>query len=81
MQSLDAVTDSGHDDDDGDDDSDASLLLSDAELAGWRHRFEEPDAAELAGSAIPEPPASYASWWDWAAERWPTLPDLGIRTT
>ncbi len=35
-----------------------------------------PSAAELAGGRVPPPPSPHASWFAWASERWPTLPDL-----
>jgi predicted kinase len=39
--------------------------------------YEPPTADELAGAADPDPPSPWSSWTAWAANRWPTLPDLG----
>jgi len=44
-----------------------------ADLDGWRARFEAPDAAELAGAAVPGPPPGWPGWPEWAADRWPSL--------
>ncbi|MGK5685255.1 AAA family ATPase [Actinoplanes sp. URMC 104] len=44
-----------------------------ADLRRWRGQFEPPDAAELRGSVIPDPPAGRPGWHEWAAERWPSL--------
>lgn len=41
-------------------------------LHGWA-QFEEPDAAELAGRATPDPPPGWAGWREWAAARWPSF--------
>lgn len=50
------------------------FLMTDAELGQWRGQFQAPDAAELRGAAIPSVPPGYATWSDWASERWPSLP-------
>lgn len=47
--------------------------MAEAELDGWRAGFEVPDAAELAGTSVPAPPAGDASWFDWARRFWPSL--------
>ena len=47
--------------------------ITEAELDAWRAQFEVPDADELSGTALPDPPAGDASWFDWAARRWPSL--------
>ncbi|HET9650182.1 MAG TPA: ATP-binding protein [Microlunatus sp.] len=49
--------------------------ISEAELDQWRLEFEVPDAAELAGGDLPEPPAGWPSWPEWAADHWPTCLD------
>ena len=49
--------------------------MTEADLDQWRGQFEVPDAAELEGHDIPAPPAEWRSWPDWAADRWPSLPD------
>lgn len=51
--------------------------LSEQELAGARAFFQEPDAAELSGGEIDDPPAGWKSWTEWAAERWPSFGDDG----
>ena len=50
-----------------------TFAISAAELARWRAHFEPPDAAELSGSPVGEPPSPHVSWSAWAAERWPSL--------
>ncbi len=52
--------------------SDTTFYITDEVLADYRRRFEVPDAAELAGTALDAPPAGYASWRAWVAEWWPT---------
>jgi predicted kinase len=47
--------------------------MSDADIGSWREQFEVPDAAELGGDTIPGPPAGWAGWPEWAADRWPSL--------
>jgi predicted kinase len=49
--------------------------MTEADLDGWREQFQVPDATELAGSAIPGPPAGWPGWPQWAADRWPSLAD------
>ena len=48
--------------------------ITQGELDAWREQFEEPTAAELAGT-WPDPPSGCPSWWDWAAQRWPSFGD------
>ncbi len=47
--------------------------MSETDIDEWRTRFQEPDAAELAGGDIPDPPRGWAGWPEWAANRWPSL--------
>ncbi|MCX4234828.1 AAA family ATPase [Streptomyces ortus] len=47
--------------------------MSEADLTHWRALFEEPDAAELDGRGIGEPPPGWRGWCAWAADRWPSL--------
>jgi predicted kinase len=47
--------------------------MSEAEIDEWRTQFEAPDAAELRGDAIPDPPPGWPGWPEWAADRWPSL--------
>ena len=49
--------------------------MSDVELAQWRAQFQAPDEEELRGSRIPPVPPEHATWPEWAAQRWPSLPD------
>jgi predicted kinase len=48
--------------------------MSDAELEQWQVQFQAPDSDELRGAEIPAVPPGYASWSQWASERWPSLP-------
>jgi predicted kinase len=47
--------------------------MTEAELDAWRSRFDVPDADELSNASVPSPPPGDASWFDWAARRWPSL--------
>lgn len=38
--------------------------------------YQPPTDAELEGD-LPDPPAPFPTWTAWAADRWPSLPDLG----
>ncbi|HEX4019200.1 MAG TPA: ATP-binding protein [Frankiaceae bacterium] len=49
--------------------------MSDVELRQWRLQFQAPDDTELCGEQIPPVPPEYATWSQWASERWPSLPD------
>ena len=48
--------------------------MSDAELKRWHGQFQAPDQEELLGAQIPPVPPGYATWSQWASERWPSLP-------
>ncbi|GAA0239711.1 ATP-binding protein [Cryptosporangium japonicum] len=52
-----------------------TFAMTEADLDGWRPRFEVPDEAELAGRALPGPPVGWAGWREWAADHWPTCLD------
>jgi len=53
-----------------------TFAMTDADLAGWRPLFQEPDAAELAATDLDPPPAGHDSWLGWVARWWPTaLPE------
>lgn len=52
---------------------DQTFPMSEEDLAHWRTLFEEPDAAELAGHELDDPPPGCAGWLEWAAGRWPSL--------
>lgn len=49
--------------------------MSEADLDQWRRQFQVPDAAELEGGDIPDPPAGWAGWPEWAAHQWPSCTD------
>jgi len=49
--------------------------MPEADLDRWREQFQAPDAAELSGGDIPDPPPGWADWPQWAADRWPSLAD------
>jgi predicted kinase len=57
---------------------DQTFVMTEADVDRWRGQFDVPDAAELVGGEVAEPPAGWSSWSDWAAERWPSL-QLGER--
>jgi predicted kinase/streptomycin 6-kinase len=46
--------------------------MTEADLHKWRGQFEEPDADELYGETIPEPPPGWSDWRGWASNRWPS---------
>ena len=52
--------------------------MSDAELKQWHRQFQAPDQEELRGGHIPPVPSEYATWWQWAGERWPLDGDPGV---
>jgi predicted kinase len=47
--------------------------MSEADVDQWLEQFEAPDAAELGGGEIPEPPAGWPGWPEWAVHHWPSL--------
>jgi predicted kinase len=47
--------------------------MTEADLDTWRSQFDVPDADELSNASLPAPPPAEASWFDWAARRWPSL--------
>ena len=49
--------------------------MSEADVDQWRTQFQVPDAAELEGGEIPDPPAGWPGWPEWAAEQWPSCLD------
>ncbi|MET7732049.1 ATP-binding protein [Streptomyces sp. NPDC005402] len=49
--------------------------MSEADVERWREQFEEPDAAELAGGDVPNPPTGWPGWPEWAADHWPSCTD------
>ena len=49
--------------------------MSEADLDRWRQEFQVPDARELEGGEIPDPPVGWPGWPEWAAHRWPSSID------
>jgi predicted kinase len=47
--------------------------MSETDLDTWREQFQVPDAAELRGGDIPNPPPGWENWPQWAVDRWPSL--------
>jgi predicted kinase len=47
--------------------------MTEADVDAWREQFQVPDAAERDGSEIPNPPAGYPGWPEWASDHWPSL--------
>src|SRR5215475_6630389 len=41
--------------------------MSEADVDRWREQFQAPDAAELNDGELPDPPAGWTAWVDWAA--------------
>ncbi|WP_055588618.1 AAA family ATPase [Peterkaempfera griseoplana] len=52
---------------------DRTFPMSEADLVQWRTLFEEPDASELEGRRVGDPPPGWPGWREWAADRWPSL--------
>jgi predicted kinase len=52
----------------------STFPMSAADHDGYLAMFQPPTADELAHGPLPAPPAKFASWQQWAADRWPTLP-------
>jgi predicted kinase len=49
--------------------------MSEADVDQWRKQFQVPDAGELDGGEIPDPPAGWPGWPEWAADQWPSCID------
>jgi predicted kinase len=49
--------------------------MSEAELDGWRKKFQVPDADELCGGGMPGPPAGWPGWEQWIVDHWPSSTD------
>ena len=47
--------------------------MTETEIDMWREQFQVPDAAELDGGDIPDPPAGWPGWLEWASDHWPSL--------
>jgi len=48
-----------------------TFVMTEDDLERWRRIFQPPGEDEF-GAAIDPPPAGYAGWAEWAAERWPS---------
>lgn len=55
----------------------ATFAMSQSDHDRSEAAFTPPSAAEFAGAPFPDPPAGFDTWAAWAADRWPSLPDLG----
>ena len=49
--------------------------MTEQDLVGWRALFQEPDAAEIGGEQLGDPPTGWTDWRRWAADRWPSFGD------
>ena len=49
--------------------------MTEADVDRWSEQFEVPDNAELGGDEIPDPPAGWSGWPEWAAGQWPSCMD------
>ncbi len=52
-----------------------TYAMSTEEVLRWRQQFQEPAEEELRGGPPPPVPEGYTTWSQWAAVRWPSLPD------
>jgi hypothetical protein len=52
-----------------------TFAMNEADIDQWREQFQVPDAAELDGGEIPNPPAGWPGWPEWAADHWPSCTD------
>jgi predicted kinase len=53
-------------------DAATTFEMTKADLEGWRHIFQPPDAVELATAEIDPQPNGFDSWEAWTAQWWPT---------
>jgi predicted kinase/SAM-dependent methyltransferase len=49
--------------------------MSEQDMTGWRALFQEPDAAEIGGGQLGDPPTGWIGWAQWAADRWTSFGD------
>jgi len=52
-----------------------TFSMTEADVDQWRTQFQVPDAGELDGSEIPDPPAGWSGWTEWAEGQWPSCTD------
>ena len=52
-----------------------TFSMTEADVDQWRTQFQVPDAGELDGGEIPDPPAGWSGWPEWAAGQWPSCTD------
>jgi predicted kinase len=52
-----------------------TFSMTEADIDQWRTQFQVPDDAELDGGEIPDPPAGWSGWPEWAAGQWPSCTD------
>ena len=52
-----------------------TFAMTEADVDRWRAQFQAPDAVELAGDEVADPPPGWSNWLDWAVGRWPSLSD------
>jgi predicted kinase len=50
----------------------STFVMTDAHLAEFRQKFQEPDEVELRTTDPGPAPPGFSSWEEWARERWPT---------
>jgi predicted kinase len=53
--------------------SHTTFRMGEDDVRRWRKQFQVPDRDELDGGTIPEPPAGWPGWPEWAADRWPSF--------
>jgi predicted kinase len=52
--------------------------MSDADHDRFLALCRPPTAAELSDAPIPDPPSGFENWFQWASDRWPTLPRFDL---
>jgi predicted kinase len=54
-------------------DPDSTFEMTETEIEQHRQLFQRPGTDELEDGPLDPVPGAYASWADWAADRWPSL--------
>jgi predicted kinase len=57
-------------------DPSSTFAMSPHDQDRYVNLFQAPTDAEIQAAHQPEPPRRHSSWLDWAATRWPGLPDF-----